>query len=91
MHNKYSENITSLIDEGRREARRHRSTTVRPEHLLMALLKQRDTVADRIMRQLNISKTDVTIDCESRLKQDEVAAANSDIQTEELTTESSAT
>lgn len=91
MHNKYSENITSLIDEGRREARRHRSTTVRPEHLLMALLKQRDTVADRIMRQLNISKTDVTIDCESRLKQDEVAAANSDIQAEELTTESSDT
>ncbi|MCI6503461.1 MAG: ATP-dependent Clp protease ATP-binding subunit [Prevotella sp.] len=91
MHNKYSENITSLIDEGRREARRHRSTTVRPEHLLMALLKQRDTVADRIMRQLNISKTDVTIDCESHLKQDEVAAANSDIQTEELTAESSDT
>lgn len=70
MQNKYSDKIASLLDEGKREAKRHRSHTVRPEHLLMALLKQRNTIADKIMQQLQISKTDITIDCESQLLKD---------------------
>ncbi len=70
MDSNYSENITSLLAEGRREARRHRSRTVRPEHVLMALLKRRNTVADRIMSRLNVSKTDITIDCENQLLKD---------------------
>lgn len=70
MHNNYSENITSILDEGRREARRHRSSSVRPEHLLMAILKRRNTIADRIMDDLHVSKTDITIDCENQLLKD---------------------
>ncbi len=70
VQNNYSDNISSLIDEGRREARRHRSRTVRPEHLLMAILKRRNTVADRLMDQLHINKSDITIDCETRLLKD---------------------
>lgn len=58
------------MDEGRTEARRHRSRTVRPEHLLMALLKRRNTIADKIMQRLNVSKTDITLDCESELLKD---------------------
>ena len=70
MQNKYSDKIASLLEEKKREAKRHRSHTVRPEHLLMALLKQRNTIADKIMQQLQISKTDITIDCESQLLKD---------------------
>jgi ATP-dependent Clp protease ATP-binding subunit ClpC len=70
MQNNYSENITSLIDEGKREARRHRSRSVRPEHLLMAILKRRGTIADKIMDQLHVSKTDITLDCETKLLSD---------------------
>lgn len=70
MNYKYSSNITSILDEGQREARRHKSRTVRPEHLLMAILKQRDTIADKIMKLLNINKTDITIDCETQLLKD---------------------
>lgn len=76
VHKKYSDNITSLLDEGRREARRHRSRTVRPEHLLMALLKRRDTIADRIMQQLHVNKTDISIDCENQLLEDVDNAEN---------------
>lgn len=76
MLNKYSENITSLLDDSKKEAKRHRSRTVRPEHLLMALLKRRNTVADRIMDRLHVSKPDVTIDCERRLLEDVDAATN---------------
>lgn len=82
MRNKYSDKISSLLDESRREAKRHRSNTVRPEHLLMALLKQRDSVTDRIMRQLNISKTDVTIDCENQLMKDDTISAGTEQETD---------
>ncbi len=41
MANIYSDNIASIIDDGKIEARRHRSRLVRPEHLLMAMLKKR--------------------------------------------------
>lgn len=58
------------MDEGRREARRHRSHSVRPEHLLMAILKRRNTIADRIMDELHVSKTDITLDCENQLLKD---------------------
>ena len=58
------------MDEGRREARRHRSRSVRPEHLLMAILKRRNTIADRIMDELHVSKTDITLDCENQLLKD---------------------
>lgn len=70
MHNNYSESITSLLDEGRREARRHRSRSVRPEHLLMAMLKRRNTITDKIIDKLNISKAELTLDCESSLLTD---------------------
>ncbi len=70
LQNNYSDNITSILDDGRREARRHRSRTVRPEHLLMAILKRRGTVAAHIMNRLHISKSDITIDCESWLLKD---------------------
>lgn len=70
VQNNFSDRISSLLDEGRTEAKRHRSRTVRPEHLLMALLKRRNTIADRIMQRLNVSKTDITIDCESELLKD---------------------
>lgn len=70
MHNNYSESVTSLLDEGRREARRHRSRSVKPEHLLMAMLKRRNTITDEIIDKLNINKADLTIDCESRLLND---------------------
>lgn len=70
MQNKFSESITTLIDEGRREARRHRSHSVRPEHLLMAMMKRRNTIADRIIDILHVSKTDITLDCESKLLAD---------------------
>ena len=82
MRNKYSDKISSLLDESRREAKRHRSNTVRPEHLLMALLKQRDSVTDRIMRQLNISKTDVTIDCENQLMKDDKVSTSTEQETD---------
>lgn len=82
MRNKYSDKISSLLDESRREAKRHRSNTVRPEHLLMALLKQRDSVTDRIMRQLNISKTDVTIDCENQLIKDDKVSTSTEQETD---------
>lgn len=82
MRNKYSDKISSLLDESRREAKRHRSNTVRPEHLLMALLKQRDSVTDRIMRQLNISKTDVTIDCENQLMKDDKVSISTEQETD---------
>lgn len=70
MHNNYSEDLTALIDEGRREAKRHRSRSVRPEHLLMAMLKRRNTIADRVMQALNANKADITLDCETRLLKD---------------------
>ena len=70
MHNNYSENITSLIDEGKKEARRHRSRYVRPEHLLMAMLKRRGTAVDKVIDKLNVSKADLTIDCETQLLED---------------------
>ena len=70
MNSNYSEDITSLLDDGRREARRHRSRVVRPEHLLMAILKRRGTVADRIIDKLHASKPDITLDCETQLLKD---------------------
>lgn len=76
MLNKYSENITSLLNESKKEAKRHRSRTVRPEHLLMALLKRRNTITDKIMNRLHVSKPDVTIDCERRLLEDVDAVTN---------------
>lgn len=76
MQNKYSENINSLLADSRREAKRHRSQTVRPEHLLMAILKRRDTIADKIMDRLHVSKPDITIDCERQLLEDVDVAAN---------------
>ena len=65
--NNYSDNINQLIDEGRREARRHRSATIKPEHLLMAILKRRNTVADSVIERLHVNKTDLTLDCENSL------------------------
>ena len=65
--NNFSDNINQLIDEGRREARHHRSHTIKPEHLLMAILKRRDTVADALMEQLNVNKLELTLDCENSL------------------------
>lgn len=70
MNINYSDSITSLLEEGKTEARRHRSRAVRPEHLLMALLKRRNTIVDKIMEQLHISKTDVMIECENNLLTD---------------------
>jgi len=70
VQDNYSDSINSLLDDSRREARRHRSRTVRPEHLLMAMLKRRNTITDRIMQKLNVSKPDITIDCERQLLQD---------------------
>lgn len=70
MHNNYSQSITTLLDEGKREAKRHRSRSVRPEHLLMAILKRHNTIADKIIDELHASKTDITIDCETKLLQD---------------------
>lgn len=48
----------------------------------MALLKQRDSVTDRIMRQLNISKTDVTIDCENQLMKDDKVSTSTEQETD---------
>ena len=76
MQNKYSENITSLLNESKKEAKRHRSRTVRPEHLLMALLKRRNTITGKIMNRLHVSKPDVTIDCERRLLEDVDSVTN---------------
>ncbi|MBQ0072609.1 MAG: ATP-dependent Clp protease ATP-binding subunit [Prevotella sp.] len=70
MQTNYSESLTTLLDEGKREAKRHRSRSVRPEHLLMAILKRRNTIADTILTRLHASKTDITIDCETKLLQD---------------------
>lgn len=70
MQDNYSDNINSLLDDSRKEARRHRSRTVRPEHILMAMLKRRNTITDKIMQTLHVSKPDVTIDCERQLLQD---------------------
>lgn len=70
MQDKYSDNINSLLDDSRKEAHRHRSRTVRPEHILMAMLKRRNTITDKIMQTLHVSKPDVTIDCERQLLQD---------------------
>jgi len=36
----------------------------------MAMLKRRDTIADKIIDKLNINKADLTLDCESRLLMD---------------------
>ncbi len=65
--NNFSDNINKLIDEGRREARRHRSRTIKPEHLLMAILKRRNTVADSVIERLHVNKTELTLDCENTL------------------------
>ncbi len=68
--NNFSDNINKLIDEGRREARRHRSRTIKPEHLLMAILKRRNTVADSVIERLHVNKTELTLDCENTLLKD---------------------
>ena len=70
MHNNYSESVTTLLDDSKKEARRHRSRSVRPEHLLMAILKRRGTVADKIIDELHVNKADLTIDCENKLLHD---------------------
>lgn len=70
MHNNYSDSVTTLLDESKREARRHRSSSVRPEHLLMAILKRRGTIADKIIEELHINKVDLTLDCENKLLKD---------------------
>lgn len=70
MNKHYSDSIRELLACGQKEARRHKSTAVRPEHLLMAILKKRNTVADRICDSLHISKADLTIDCETELLND---------------------
>ena len=64
MANIYSDNIASIIDDGKIEARRHRSRLVRPEHLLMAMLKKRGTAVDTVIDSLNVNKADVTIECD---------------------------
>ena len=70
MHNNYYDSVTTLLDDSKIEARRHRSRSVRPEHLLMAILKRRGTVADKIIDKLHINKADLTIDCENNLLHD---------------------
>ena len=35
IHNNYSDSVTSLLDDSKKEARKHRSRLVRPEHVLM--------------------------------------------------------
>lgn len=67
MANIYSDNIASIIDDGKIEARRHRSRLVRPEHLLMAMLKKRGTAVDTVIDSLNVNKADLTIECEAEL------------------------
>ena len=70
IHNNYSDSITALLDDSKKEARKHRSPSVRPEHLLMAILKKRGTVADKIIDELHVNKADLTLDCESKLLKD---------------------
>lgn len=70
IHNNYSDSVTSLLDDSKKEARKHRSRLVRPEHVLMAILKRRGTVADKIIDELHVNKADLTLDCESRLLTD---------------------
>ena len=85
--NNYSDNINQLIDEGRREARRHRSATIKPEHLLMAILKRRNTVADSVMERLHVNKTDLTLDCENSLLNDININADTEDNTKNATPE----
>ena len=84
MHNNYSESVTTLLDDSKKEARRHRSRSVRPEHLLMAILKRRGTVADKIIDELHVNKADLTIDCENKLLHDVEDDASQTVTSPEL-------
>ena len=57
----------ALLNKSRREAIRHKSPVVKPEHLLLAMLKEKDTFTDKIINKLKLDKIAMTLDCESAM------------------------
>ena len=57
----------ALLNKSRREAIRHKSSVVKPEHLLLAMLKEKDTFTDKVINKLKLDKIAMTLDCESAM------------------------
>ena len=67
MNNNFSSGVMALLNKSRREAVRHKSSVVRPEHLLLAMLKEKDTFTDKVINKLKLDKIAMTLDCESAM------------------------
>lgn len=67
MNNNFSSGVMALLNKSRREAIRHKSPVVKPEHLLLAMLKEKDTFTDKIINKLKLDKIAMTLDCESAM------------------------
>ena len=67
MNRNYSTGVVALLKKGWREAQRHKSSVVKPEHLLLAMLKENGTVTDKIINKLKLDKVAMTLDCESAM------------------------
>lgn len=84
MNNNFSSGVMALLKKSRREAIRHKSSVVKPEHLLLAMLKEKDTFTDRVINKLKLDKIAMTLDCESAMNDNTEPLASDTQETDNL-------
>ena len=68
MSNSYSKRMIDVIESGREEASRLQSGYIGPEHLMLALLREGDGNAIRILQEFQVSLTQIKQDIELEIR-----------------------
>ena len=81
MTNQFSPNISEILAFSREEAMRLYCASIGPEHLLLAMIRKKDSPIHEVLAKMDISARDVKNELEERLRQSAapMSTATSDI------------
>ena len=72
MTSQFSPKVSEILAYSREEAARLASRSVAPEHLLLGLLRMKESPVLNVFRRLNINLLSVKTELENRVREDEI-------------------
>ena len=75
MTSQFSPKVSEILAYSREEANRLASRSVGPEHLVLGILREKDSLLHMLFQRMNINLTDVKNELEDKVRQDVITEA----------------
>ncbi|MFC2658861.1 MAG: Clp protease N-terminal domain-containing protein, partial [Segatella sp.] len=75
MTSQFSPKVSEILAFSREEANRLASRSVGPEHLVLGILRGKDSLLHSLFQRMNINESNVKTELEDRVRQDDITSA----------------